>query len=402
MVRSLKNRWQSNDFFYLLNHFIKRWFQTGHSYIEDLRWKNKWNGRAPYAEDEIPGILKSRRKSTHFKPKGSLKILHVGYGQKVATEKGPMVLDRYASENLLPALKAFGEVKEFSVEFPEDIHSPSWLTKRREINQSLAKCVDTTWVPDVLIGQMWGWFIDPRTLEEIRNKGVIVVNYSWDDTAQFYGEGKIDGVWSGTAGLAVAVDLNLTASKRSCLKYQAEGGVALLWPEAANPEIHRPYEVPFEHDVSFVGVRYGYRPLLIDFLRKHGVQVAAFGPGWDGGVLPAKEMVVLYSRSRINLGFGGIGHMFRVQHIKGRDFEIPMSGGLYLTSYHPELEDCYKIGEEIVCYKDKWDCLKKIKYLLEHPDQAQTIRKAGHERALREHTWERRLEKLFGILGLME
>ena len=79
-------------------------------------------------------------------------------------------------------------------------------------------------------------------------------------------------------------------------------------------------------------------------LKKAGIDIAAFGKGWPGGTLSDREMVELYSRSRINLGFSGIGSSRRLCHLKGRDFEVPMSGGLYLTQDHPELELVYKVG----------------------------------------------------------
>ena len=39
-----------------------------------------------------------------------------------------------------------------------------------------------------------------------------------------------------------------------------------------------------------------------------------------------EEMVKLYSCSRINLGFAGVGHSKKLMCREGRDFEVPMSG----------------------------------------------------------------------------
>ena len=87
--------------------------------------------------------------------------------------------------------------------------------------------------------------------------------------------------------------------------------------------------------------------------------------------------------------------------LKGRDFEIPMSGGLYLNQDNPELSLVYNVGKEILTYKDEKDCAQKIKWLLENPDEADKIRKAGRERALKGHSWERRFEQIFEIVGLL-
>lgn len=398
-VSRLKDRWRTNSYVSRANHYWKRYLQTGRFYLDEWRWRRRWNGEESHSEEGLQALLRVRCPWVSPKPKGQLTILYVGYGEKLANGE---VVDRYAVQNVLFALRMFGTVTAMNMESPKGTFSREWKAKKRQFNRELLSLIQRMCPkPDVLIGQMWGWYIERETLEQVKSLGIATINYSWDDTAAFYGD-KIDGQWSGPAALAPIVDLNLTSSPRSRLKYQAEGGLALFWPEGANPEIHKPYDVPFEYDVSFVGGRYGYRPLLVEFLRQRGVKVAAFGPGWDGGMLSADEMIGLYSRSRINLGFGGIGHMVKVQHLKGRDFEIPMSGGLYLTSYNPELEECYEIGKEVVCYKDKWDCLEKIKYYLTHPHEAELVRRAGRARALRDHTWECRLEKVFRIVGVLQ
>lgn len=376
---------------YLANHYVKHASQSLSAYRDVARSRRRLGKNASYSEEATARLVRERLAHLQPKPRGKLRILFISYGPP-----------GYDDANLCPALKEFGElILSRSGLYPGQCSAVEWRRERGRINRNLLAGVEKMpCPPDLILGHMRGWLIDPDTLRHLRAKKIPIVNYSWDDTVAFYGT-RMDGVWSGLASLAPLVDLNLTSSKRNCLKYQAEGGLALFWPEAANPEIHRPVEVPREYDVSFVGGRYGYRPLLIDFLRRHGVRVAAFGPGWEGGTLSQEEMVALYSRSRINLGFGGIGHTVRIQHLKGRDFEIPMSGGLYLTSFHSELAECYEIGKEIACYRDKWDCLDKIRHLLRHPEEAAAIARAGRQRALRDHTWKQRLDRLFHWVGLL-
>ncbi|MBE3086969.1 MAG: glycosyltransferase family 1 protein, partial [Bacteroidetes bacterium] len=43
----------------------------------------------------------------------------------------------------------------------------------------------------------------------------------------------------------------------------------------------------------------------------------------------------------------------------------------------------------------------KITYYLSHPDEAEAVRKKGYERALRDHSWGMRFDKMFHILGLL-
>jgi spore maturation protein CgeB len=180
-----------------------------------------------------------------------------------------------------------------------------------------------------------------------------------------------------------------------------EGALPVYLPEGANPEIHKPYDVERTVDVSFVGQCYGNRPETVERLRRQGIQVEAYGPGWPGGPLSTEEMVSIYSRSRINLGFAGVAGIKGTYCLKGRDFEIPMSGGLYLTEFHPELERWFDVGREIVAYVDCDDLAGKIRFLLANPQTAEEIRGRGFQRARREHSWETRFEKIFNLISLI-
>ena len=106
-------------------------------------------------------------------------------------------------------------------------------------------------------------------MEQIR---AVIFNFNWDDKLGFHGR-MVGGRWTGPAALASVVDVNLTNAPESCIKYFAEGGLAMFWPEAAHPDIHKPYDLPFEYDVSFVGGKYGWRPKFIARLQKMGIKV---------------------------------------------------------------------------------------------------------------------------------
>lgn len=85
-----------------------------------------------------------------------------------------------------------------------------------------------------------------------------------------------------------------------------------------------------------------------------------------------------------------------------RNFEIPMSGGLQFTTYSQELARYFEDGKEIVLCKDKEEYVEKALFYL-RPDQAsqrEKIRTAARNRAVKEHTWIRRFEKIFKELGI--
>ncbi len=97
-------------------------------------------------------------------------------------------------------------------------------------------------------------------------------------------------------------------------------------------------------------------------------------------------MLTLYSRSLLTIGFGFIGKTLEVG-MKGRDFEVPMTGCAYLTTYNDELAHYFVPGEEILFYRDKKELQEIVRYYRAHPEEAVAIGLAGRVKALSQHTW---------------
>ena len=250
-------------------------------------------------------------------------------------------------EKVLPiSLKPFGKVFEFEWgSFGFNENDQDWLEKKQKMNKLMMEKYDEALSKaniDVVVGYMSGYTLDPNTLDYFSSKGSIIINFCLDDKVNFPGK-KYNGIYSSPAALANKVHLNLTSSPSSVIKYFVHGGPSMFWPEAAHPEIHKPFDTDYKYDVSFVGACYGWRPDFIKKLTKKGVNVVCFGRGWSKGSLSTEDMIKLYSQSRINLGFSGIGYSRKLMCLKGRDFEVTMSGGLYLCQHNPELLYVYDI-----------------------------------------------------------
>lgn len=346
------------------------------------------------AEATLAGAVRARRAARGLPAvAGSSADLHIFLAYPLANWE--TVLE--------PALAAHGRVTPFewrSLGF--DDRREDWFRQRPAMNAAMLAAFAAAQRErpvDAVVGYLSGWNTAPATIREMARAGATVLNFSWDDKLHYRGR-DADGWPEGPAALAAEVDLNLTNAPDSVLKYLVDGGLATFWPEAASAAIHRPYDLPFEYDVAFVGTCYGWRPRLVRALQRSGIRVAAFGHGWPAGPLPDAEMVRIYSRSRINLGFGGVGYSRRLLCLKGRDFEVPMAGGLYLTQHNPELERVYRIGAEILTYRDAADCIATVRELLADPQRCQSIRAAGRARALADHTWEKRFLQAFRLAGL--
>ena len=83
-----------------------------------------------------------------------------------------------------------------------------------------------------------------------------------------------------------------------------------------------------------------------------------------------------------------------------RDFEVPMAGGLYIVERMAELAEFFEMGREIESSQGKEELREKIAYYLGHEDERAAIARAGHARAVREHSWATRFEKVFAEMGL--
>jgi hypothetical protein len=142
-------------------------------------------------------------------------------------------------------------------------------------------------------------------------------------------------------------------------------------------------------------------PPVPDLISPDGFPLEVCGPK-----LTDDEMVEMYSRARISLGFSTVGQTHldseRIVQVRLRDFEAPMSGAFYMVEDMPELRQFYEVGKEVVTYNGPEDLVEKCHFYLAHDEERERIRLAGHARALRDHTWQRRFRDVFRIAGLPE
>lgn len=343
-------------------------------------------------EETIRATMRSRFPGIRPKPQGTLNILAIYHHYN------------WEDESLRPSLEKLGRVRHYDWFEQFNHQRKDWHRSiKTRMNEALVRQAEQ-WIKDdstdVIFTYLSGELVLPETMRTLNSFGVPMINLSLNDKESFIGKIR-NGQATGMRDICRYVDICWTSTEDALEKYCVEGGLPLYLPEGANPEIHKPYPVEQSIDVSFVGQCYGNRPAVIQALKDHGIHVETFGYGWPNGPLSTGDMVRMYSKSKINLGFGGVAAHQDTFCLKGRDFEIPMSGGLYLTEYSPELERVFAIGKEILTYRTIDELIEKVRHLLDHPDEAEAIREAGYRRALSEHTWKMRFEKIFRLIGLM-
>jgi hypothetical protein len=301
---------------------------------------------------------------------------------------------------------------------------------------------------DLFFSYLMDGMIEPGVIDRIRKIGVPTCNFSCNNAHQFY---LVDE-------LSPHFDYSLHSEKDAREKFLKIGAKPIWWPMASNPKYFKPMHVPRNVAVSFVGANYALRARYIAHLLENGIDVHAYGPGWVWGesshwrawakryvylflTLIAQtpktkssmsgyladldfrrglsacfplnmhhpvsddELIALYSRSHVSLGFLEVYDEHNpsrpvTQHLHLREFEGPMSGALYCTNYSDELAEMFEPDKEMIVYRNQHELLDKVRYYLAHPTEAEQARKAGHIRALRDHTYQRRFKSLFHQIGL--
>jgi len=147
---------------------------------------------------------------------------------------------------------------------------------------------------------------------------------------------------------------------------------------------------------------------LAEACQQRGWTFRVFGHGWDqhpilhnwhGGLPSQEQLVHIYNTSRIvfNPAWSSDGNPNGVQ-TKLRHFEVPGCGAFQLTNENPELAKLFMADEEIVFYRNDDELIDKVTYYLDHESARRAIAAKGHARALREHTLDTRVEKLFSAI----
>ncbi len=301
---------------------------------------------------------------------------------------------------------------------------------------------------DVFIGYFTEGMLDFEVIEQIRKSSVITLNFSCNNTHQFYL----------VKNISKHFDFSLYAEKEAKKHFDSIQVSSIWWPMASNPKYFHPKNLPKNYKVTFVGANYGLRTRYISYLLDNGIDVSAFGPGWKYGsnsllisflkryllilktlcisniskqarysgllaehdykrnlatkfplnlfeIITDEKLIDLYSESEISLGFLEVYNhhdpsKMVLKHMHLRDFEAPLSGAFYMTGFSDEVAEMFEPDKEVVIYRSSEELLDKINYYLKNSSAADQIRKAGFNRAINQHTYHHRYKSLFAELGL--
>ena len=81
-----------------------------------------------------------------------------------------------------------------------------------------------------------------------------------------------------------------------------------------------------------------------------------------------------------------------------RLFEATGVGSCLLTDWKSNLPELFEPDVEVVAYRDAEECVEKVRYLLGHEAERRRVAAAGQRRALRDHNFDARAERIDAII----
>lgn len=162
---------------------------------------------------------------------------------------------------------------------------------------------------------------------------------------------------------------------------------AVWFPNGYPSDLIRPDPtITRSHDIGFCGSLIGNRESWLNLIsNKFKLKKDIFVIGND--------MVKALSSYKIAFNIN------IADDINFRTFEATGSGAMLLTNYTPNLENLFKIGEEIIIYDSPEDLLRKIEIYTSDDDLRNMIANNGKNRSINDHSYDSRSKNLLKLIG---
>jgi spore maturation protein CgeB len=261
-----------------------------------------------------------------------------------------------------------------------------------------------------------GAFVKPETVQLLKQK-YTVVNFYPDVSFRTHG-----GLLPKTLPLYHHIFTTKTFGIND-LKEQFGYNSSTFIPHGFDPTLHRPLEVPenlksfLDCDASFIGGWSSKKEELVSEVKVQNpsINLKIWGGQWQNSIsknistdiqhtgIHGDVYVLGINASKINLGIvhEKVTGASSGDFITSRTFHIPGSGGFMIHEHNEESILYFKENEEAVFYKDKNDLAEKVKYYLHNENERELIRKAGHIRAVNDHSLDKRAQSVVAVIQKM-
>jgi hypothetical protein len=340
-----------------------------------------------------------------YREEEALELARISLGERLSSNSGRynfiMAVPVCNWEvTLLESARIHGKCHHLNIEARGFFESKLEWEKYRAVNSTKLKIFFESKYSEgdinILFLYLSEFHFDPDCLSALKIKNVIIVLFNWDDRLHYSSRHKLQSV--GVREVAKVADLSLTMAIGPMSRYVSDGAAVFYWRgskhwqsvESLLPQI----EV---NRVLFFGSSYGFRTELINYLIRKALPIDLFGMGWGSEFITYESLSYKIPRYALNLGVSTIGYTRSLSCVKGRDIEVPLAGGLYLTNQSKEIEQIYVPGEEILTYKSIEGCYRQASEVLMNPSSFAHIRRNGAIKA-QSFSWGARFQFLIELI----
>jgi len=171
--------------------------------------------------------------------------------------------------------------------------------------------------------------------------------------------------------------------------YLGEGDIFL--PYAYDPIWHSPSPIPMKdrlYDAALIGLQYASRTKLVNALRSRGLNVFyELGKVYD-------EARDIYHNTKVGFNWSSL------QDTTARVYELMAMGTVPVLNRVPDLMRMFVDGTDFIGFDNTNEAVNAIEHYLENPEEAEKIATQAKE-AVKEHTWDARMETVLRETGVL-
>jgi spore maturation protein CgeB len=190
---------------------------------------------------------------------------------------------------------------------------------------------------------------------------------------------------------------------------------AFYLPECCNPVWHRPIELTGDDrktygcDLAAQGTLHYYRARMLEPFADYDLKIWGRNcPTWLDS--PVKNcyphrFVAEGEKARAFQSAKIVVNTLQCAEIEGVNctlFEAAGCGAFQIADWKPALPELFEPEREIVTFRTRRELKEKVDYYLAHGEERREIAARACARAHCDHTYQKRLEKMFEVVGLAE
>jgi len=188
---------------------------------------------------------------------------------------------------------------------------------------------------------------------------------------------------------------------------------AFYLPECCNAAWHRPVNLDerdrkrYGCDLAAQGSLHYYRARMLEMFEDYDLKIWGRNcPAWLDSPVKKRypgRFIAEGEKARALLSAKIVINTMHFTEIEGVNctlFEAAGCGAFQVADWKPALPELFEPEREIVTFRTRRELKEKVDYYLARPEERREIAARACARACRDHTYEKRLERMFEVMGL--